>query len=199
MPNGLKEIFPDFALTRSGAVIHLAVIGFSDRLERFAAWLPYVAPTASHQSTMFDYEVFGARKKEDVFDLYDHILRIEFPAEAEAIAFADYCGPDLFARKPAHKRNLAPLKSKPKAVAPTSGIALPLLRSVPIRGSGQDKPFLCEAGVTAALACDEIDQRAATIRLRLSGRVALRRRLVRIGWLATWPVRAKVETYCRYL
>lgn len=198
MPNGLKEIFPDFALTRSGAVIHLAVIGFPDRLERFAAWLPDIAPTASHQSTMFDYEVFGARK-EDVFDLYDHILRIEFPAEAGAIAFADYCGPDLFARKPAHMRNLAPLKSKPKAVAPTSGIALPLLRSVPIRGSGEDKPFSREAGVAAALVCNEIDQRAATIRLGLSGRVALRRRLVRIGWLATWPARAKVETYCRYL
>ncbi len=196
MPYGLKEIFPDFALTRSGAVIHLAVIGFPDRLERFAAWLTDIAPTAFHQSTMFDYEVFGARK-EDVFDLYDHILRIEFPTEA--VAFADCCGPDLFARKPAHKRNLAPLRSKPKAVAQTSGIALPLLRSVPIRGCGQDKPFLHEVGVAAALVCNEIDQRGATIRLGLSGRVALRRRLVRIGWLATWPVRAKVETYCRYL
>jgi hypothetical protein len=201
MLNGLKEIFPDFALTRSGTVIHLAVIGYSERLERFASWLAKAAPAASHRSTKFDYEVFGARK-EDVFDFYDHILRIEFSAEAEAVAFGDYYGRGLFFRKPAHKRNLAPLKSKPKAFASASGITLSPLRSMPIRdsrGKGGTGGGLDCVSVTVALGCKEIDQRTAIIRLGLSGRIALRRLLIKGGWLATWPSRPRTVTSDRYL
>lgn len=127
MPNGLMGIFPDFAMTRSSAVIHLAVIGYPERLARFAARLAEVSK---------------------------------------------------------------------------GGIVLLPLRSMPIRGDrrgsrGERLPQ--EVGVATALACDEIDQRTAVIRLGLSGQVALRRMLVRNGWLATWPARSRAVTCYRYL
>lgn len=97
MEQTLSQIFPDFALIRSGMVIYLAVLGYADRLKTFAAWLADATPASSFAVTDFDFEVFGMRKT-IVFDVYDCILRIEFPSEAQAMAFAAESGPDLFAR-----------------------------------------------------------------------------------------------------
>ncbi|MBO6560247.1 MAG: hypothetical protein JJ959_06900 [Nisaea sp.] len=87
----LKSIFPDYAAERTATSVFLAVIGWPERLKKFEFWMSENWSDANSSKTEFEHEAFGPRA-DLVFEIYDVILRIEFPNVSRSKAFIETIG-----------------------------------------------------------------------------------------------------------